>query len=160
MAQVQPLITARRVEAYAASAYRLLCWLLGVILRLNPAGRSVRLKHMLSRAELAVECILFLKAVAAYGPPPQRKHQPPSAPRGFRRIKHHRAPLFFRGAKIRARKAGAFARVIALIDALARPGRAVAYFLKQIKQRLAAEPPHCGRATRGCAHPRRDRCRR
>ena len=42
MAQAQPIITTSRVEAYAASALRLLGWRFSVILRLNPAGRSVR----------------------------------------------------------------------------------------------------------------------
>lgn len=130
--QAQPIITTARVEAYVASALRLLGWLLRVILRLNPAGRSVRLKHVLSRVECIVECILFLKAVAAYGPPPQRKHHPRAAPKGFRRNQGRRLPLFFKGAGVRARKAGALKRVCALIDALARPERAVAYFFKRI----------------------------
>ncbi|MGQ0532251.1 MAG: hypothetical protein ACT4OF_06115 [Caulobacteraceae bacterium] len=151
MTQAHSIITASRVEAYVASALRLLGWLLGVILRLNPAGRSVRLRHLLSRAERAVECILFLRAVALYGPPPQRKRHPRSAPNGFRRVASNRGS-FFSSVKIRARKAGALARVIALIDALTRPERAVAYFLKQIckglrlSRLIVVAPPACALA--------------
>jgi hypothetical protein len=131
MTHAQPIITASRVEAYVASALRLLGWLLGVILRIGASGRGARLKHVLSRAERAVECILFLKAVALYGPPPQRRRHPRAAPHGFRRIVR-KGGSFFRSVKIRAHKAGALTRVLALIDALTRPARAVAYFLKQI----------------------------
>src|SRR5688572_22561028 len=105
MSQAQPIITESRAEAYVASALRLLGWLLSVILRLKPAGRSVRLEQMLSRAEAAVEGILFLKAAARYGPAPQRKRHPRSTPNGFRCVTSHRSRLFFRGAGIRARKA-------------------------------------------------------
>ena len=131
MTHAQPIITASRVEAYVASALRLLGWLLGVILRIGARGRSVRLKHLLSRAELAVECIIFLKAVALYGPPPQRRRYPRSTPRGFRRAASSQRS-FFRSVKIRARKSAPLARILALLDALAHPERAVAYFLKQI----------------------------
>ncbi|MFT3729082.1 MAG: hypothetical protein QM759_14760 [Terricaulis sp.] len=130
MTRTEP-ITQARVEAIAASALCLLGWLLGAILRLNPAGRSARLAHWLERAERGVEHILFLKALARYGPPPQRRRHPRSAPPGFRRVGRS-TNGFFRSARIRARKANAFMRVLALIDALARPERAVAYFLKQI----------------------------
>jgi len=129
--QSKPLITTARVEAYAASALRLLCWLFGVLLRLGSSGRSARLKDLLSHAEGAVECILFLKAVALYGPPPQRRPHPRSAPPGFRR-RTKNSRRFFKSAKIRARKAGPIARVIALLDALAHPEAAVGYFFKQI----------------------------
>lgn len=129
MTQAQPIITTARVEAYFASALRLLGWLLGAILRLAPAGRSARLRSVLSRAERAVECILFLKAVARYGPPPQRRRHPRFAASGFRRIEARRLRLFFR---VRVRKASPLARVIALIEALAQPERAVAYFFKSI----------------------------
>ncbi len=131
MTQAQPIITASRVEAYVASALRLLGWLLGAILRIGARGRSVRLKRLLSRAELAVECILFLKAVALYGPPPQRRRHPRSTPRGFRRTTSDRRS-FFRSVKIRACRSAPLARILALIDALTRPERAVAYFLRQI----------------------------
>ncbi len=106
-------------------------WLLGIILRIGATGRGARLKHMLSRAERGVECILFLKAVALYGPPPQRRRHPRSAPHGFRRVVR-KSGSFFHSVNIRARKAKALDRVLALIDALTRPERAVAYFLKQI----------------------------
>ena len=146
MPQVQTFITARRVEAYAASALRMLGWLLGAILRLNSAGRSVRLKHLLSRAEFAVECILFLKAVAPFPLQPQRRRYPRSPPPGFRRVARNRA-AFIRSVGIRARKAGALTRVLALIGALTHPARAVAYFRKKIGKGMrlfgfvAVEPP-------------------
>ena len=132
MTQAQPIVTAASVEAYAASALRLLGWLLGAILRLAPAGRSVRLKALLSRAERAVESILLLEAVARCGLPPQRRRHPRFAANGFRYIEGRRLRLFFRGARVRARKAGPLARVLALIEALARPERAVAYFFKHL----------------------------
>ncbi len=146
MTQPQPIITTVRVEAYVASALRLLSWLFGALLRIRPAGRGARLKHVLSRAELAVECILFLKAVALYGPPPQRRLHPRSTPPGFRRSASNRR-AFFKSAKIRAGKTGPIARVIALFDALTRPEGAVAYFFKQICKGLrsaslvAVSPP-------------------
>jgi hypothetical protein len=149
MTQAQPIITTARVEAYFASALRLLGWLLVAILRLAPAGRSARLRAVLSRAERAVECILFLKAVARYGPPPQRRRHPRFAASGFRRMERRRLRLFFRGAGVRARKASPLARVIALMEALARPERAVAYFFRNICKglRLAriapVAPPAC-----------------
>lgn len=153
MSLAKPIITIASVEAYAASALRMLGWLLNVILRLNLQGRSVRLAHMLSRAEHAVECILFLKAVTLYGPPPRRSRHQRSTPPGFRRAKsNHR--LFFKGAAIRAGKAaGALSRVIYLIDAIARPERAVAHFLKQLRQGLTlsrivpSAPPPQGEAS-------------
>lgn len=133
MPQPKPIITASRVEAYFASALRLLGWLLGAVLRGGWRGSGARLKHVLSRAELAVECILFLKAVTLYGPPPRgRAPHPRSTPPGFRRVSTP-PRRFFKRANIRAgRKAGALARVLALLDALTRPQRAVAYFFKRI----------------------------
>ncbi|QGZ94058.1 hypothetical protein [Terricaulis silvestris] len=132
MPQAQPIITTVRVEAFIASAFRLLFWLIGVVLRRAPSDPPARLKRLLSFAECTVEYVLFLKAVALHGPPPQRKTHPRFAATGFRRVQSRRSRLFFRGAKIRARRASALVRVLALIDALTRPQRAVAYFLKQI----------------------------
>jgi hypothetical protein len=131
MTQPQPIITTVRVEAYVASALRLLGWLLGALLRIRPAGRGARLKHGLSRAEVAVESILLLKAVARYWAPPQRRVHPRATPPGFRRSARNRR-AFFKRAKIRAVKARPIARVVALFDALTRPESAVAYFFKQI----------------------------
>jgi hypothetical protein len=127
-----PPLNQTRVEAYVASALRFLGWLLGVILRLGATGRGAKLKHMLSRAERAVECILFLQAVVRFGPPPRPLRRARSTPRGFRRASGQRFSLFFKGAKVRARKARALHRVLALFDALARPERAIAYFFKRI----------------------------
>jgi hypothetical protein len=128
MTQAKPIITASRVEAYVASALRLLGWLLGAVLRGGWKGRGARLRHILSRAELAV-----LKAVVLNGPPPRRRGpHPRSTPPGFARVSATRR-LFFKRANIRAGKnAGVVARVLALINALAHPERAVAYFFKRI----------------------------
>lgn len=132
MTQAQPLITDARVEAFTASALRVLGWLFALIVRMAATGRGARLKRMLSRAERCVESTLFLKAVALYGPPPRRKFHPRGAHPGFRRMERRRRRLFYRGAKVRARKADPLTRVAALFDALTRPQRAVAYFFKRI----------------------------
>lgn len=133
MPEARPLITQARVEAYFASAWRLLGWLLTAVLRGGWTGRGKRLKLLLSRAELAVEGILFLKAVSLYGPPPPpRKPHPRPTPPGFRRA-FARGQLFYKSANIRAgKKAGALARVLALIEALAHSDRAVAHFFKRL----------------------------
>ncbi|WP_395644657.1 hypothetical protein [Terricaulis sp.] len=136
MPQPAPIISQARVEAFAASALRLLAWLLGCVLRINPAGRGVRLGALLGELERAVESIIFLKATVLYGPPPPRRRHPRFAATGFRRIQTRRLRLFFRGARVRARKAGALRRVLALIDALACPERAVRYFLKRLRKGL------------------------
>ncbi|MGQ0531238.1 MAG: hypothetical protein ACT4OF_00930 [Caulobacteraceae bacterium] len=147
MTQAQPIITASRVEAYLVSALGLLGWLLGFILRIGASGRSARLEHLLSCAEHGVERILFLKAVLRYGPPPQRRNRHRSAPAGFRRVARRRRQLFYKNANIRARKAGPLRRVLALMDALANPERAIAYFLKRLcnglclSRLIAAAPP-------------------
>ncbi len=132
MSGAKLIITESRVEAYVTSALRVLAWLTGVILRLNGAGRSLSLRRALSLAERGVECALFLKAVALHGPPPQRRRpHPRSTPKGFRLAASY-SGSFFRSANIRARKAGPLARVLALVEALTKPERAVAYFFKQI----------------------------
>ena len=135
MIHAQPIITTSRVEAYIASALRVLSWLFGAILNLKLTGRSARLRHALARAERTVERILFLKAVALYGPLPRRPRNPRAAPSGFRRVVRSSAS-FFRSAKVRARKANAITRVLALIEALTNPERTVAYFLKCITRGL------------------------
>jgi hypothetical protein len=110
--------------------------LLSAILRASLTGSSVKLKRLLSRAESAVEGVLFLKAVAQYGPPPKLKHHPRAGSRpGFRRVIRD-GRSFFRSVKIRARGASPLMRVLALIDALTQPERAVAYFLKQMRRGL------------------------
>jgi hypothetical protein len=132
MTQAQPIITQARVEAYIASALRLLCWFAGHILRAGWRGRGSRLKRALNLLERAVECILYLQAIARYGPPPKQRRIPRAAPPGFRRVQNRRRALFFKGAKVRARKAHPLARVIALLEALTSPERAVAYFFKRL----------------------------
>ncbi|MGD9965649.1 MAG: hypothetical protein AB7T59_03955 [Hyphomonadaceae bacterium] len=137
MPRTQPTSTDRRVEAYFASALHVLGWLFGAILRGGWPGRGKRLKHLLSRLEHAVECILFLKAASLFGPaPPKRTRRPYSAPPGFRRVVGCRH-FFFKRVGIRAgRRAGPLARVRALIEALTSPGAAVAHFVKCIRAGL------------------------
>lgn len=127
MKQAQPIVTSARVEAYIASALRLLWWLLGAVLRFGLTGRSAKLRQTLCLAERAVESTLFLKAVALHGQAVRR--------RGRRRVcrpQYRRLALFFKGARVRARKASALTRILALIDSLLNPERAVGYFLKRI----------------------------
>ncbi|MGD9980159.1 MAG: hypothetical protein AB7H66_17500 [Hyphomonadaceae bacterium] len=148
MKQAQPIVTSARVEAYIASALRLLWRPLGAVLRFGLTGRSAKLKQTLCLAERGVESTLFLKAIALYGPAARRRGR-----RGDRRLKYRRLALFFKGARVRARKASALTRVLALIDALLNPERAVSYFLKRICKGLrytklvalpsATEAPSC-----------------
>ena len=141
-----PPITQTRVEAYAASALAFLRRLFWDVLRLGLTGGSSRLRRLLSEAERAVERILFLHAVVRYGPLPAKRQRHAFAPRGFQ-IAHSRGALFFKRSTVRARKAGACARVLALISALLRPERAIAYFFKRIckglraRRLIAAAPP-------------------
>jgi hypothetical protein len=133
MKTAQPLVTQIRVDAFAAAALRLLAWLLGAFLRFGLTGRRKRLNRVLNHAERAVERILFLHAVARSGPLKKKLRIPRSTPRGFRSGRT-RYRLFFKSVCIRARGAGAFTRVMALIKALRRPERAIAHFLKRIRK--------------------------
>lgn len=141
-----PPITQTRVEAFTASALGFLSRLFWDVLRLGLTGRSARLRRLLSEAEHAVERILFLHAVVRYGPLPAKRQRHAFAPRGFQ-IAHSRGTLFFKRSAVRARKAGACARVLALITALLRPERAIAYFYKRIcnglraRRLIAVAPP-------------------
>lgn len=145
----RPLITQARVEAFSASALRLVGWLLGAIVRFGWSGRGMRLRQALNFAERMVERTIFLKAIAAYGPAPvrPRTRHPRFAPPGFRRAASTRQ-FFYKGARIRARKASALTRVFALIEALTFPERAMRYFLKKISKGLrsnrivAVTPPN------------------
>lgn len=120
---------------FFTSALRWLSELFGLIVRFGWQGRSARLHRILCRAERAVECLLFLKAVALHTPMTRRHRTPRFAPRGFRRIAS-RGRLLFRSAGIRAKKANAFDRVTSLIEAVMHPARAVRHFLKKICEGL------------------------
>ncbi|MBK6702725.1 MAG: hypothetical protein IPG56_02395 [Caulobacteraceae bacterium] len=63
---------------FFTSMLRLLSEVFGSILRFGWQGRSVRLHRMLCRVERAVECLLFLKAVALH-PTPARKRRAPTS---------------------------------------------------------------------------------
>ncbi len=132
MTKCKPIAAPSRVEAYVAAALCVLWWLAGAIMRGGFAGRSARLNRLLSRAESAVEYIVFLKAAAVRAPVMVRARTPRVAPPGFRRVENRRLRLFFRNAGIRARRGNAFVRIAALIEALTRPECAVAYFTKRI----------------------------
>jgi hypothetical protein len=142
-----PPLTRQRLDAFHASALRWLAWLTRAILALGSPGRGKRLKGLLTRVELVVECILFCEALLRYGPPPQRRRHPRPAPAGFRRTQHRRLALFYKRAGVRARGQGALARVLRLIDVLARPERFIAYFFERLCKGLrtsalvAAAPP-------------------
>lgn len=110
-------------------------WVFGVIVRLGLTGRSKKLGDVLRHAERAVELSLFLNAVALIGPMQRKKHRHFAAPPGAR-IARSTGALFYKRANIRARKANAIERIFALIDALQRPERAIAYFLKRIAKGL------------------------
>lgn len=146
MTTAQLSITEHRVEAFAASALHLLGWLLAMVLRGGWRGRSKRLRYILNRAERFVESVLCLKAVLRAGPPPKRKPHPRSAPPGFRRVRGGMR-LFLKSAGIRAgKRAGALKCLLALLDAMANPERAIAHFVKQLcagtrRTRLVAAAP-------------------
>jgi hypothetical protein len=131
-----PIISSASVEVFFTSALRWLNELLGAILQFGWRGRGARLKRLLSHAERNVECLLFLKAVALHPPPPRKRITPRAAPRGFRRITG-RGRLFFRSARIRAKKADALQRLLALIDALIDPARAVRHFQRKLGNGLS-----------------------
>jgi hypothetical protein len=148
MKTAQPLVTHVRVDAFAAAALRLLVWLLGALVRAGFGGRRRRFNRVLSTAERAVERILFLHAVARFGSPKKKLRIPFSTPPGFR-AGRTRYRLFFKSVRIRARGAGALTRVMALIETLRRPERAIAHFLKRVRKGLrgprlliAAPPAH------------------
>ena len=130
-----PIATTASIEVFFTSMLRLLSGLFGTILRFGWQGRSSRLHRMLCQAERAVECLLFLKAVALHPAPVKKRNTPRFAARGFRRTTS-RSRLFFRGAHVRAKKANALVRVMALIEALMHPARAVRHFLKKLRHGL------------------------
>lgn len=131
----QPIITESRAEAFTASAWRFVCWLFGVVATFGLTGQSRKLRDSLRFAERAVEDTLFLHAVARLGAVPRKKQRPASAPPGFR-VAPTTFKLFYKRAKVRARKASAIDRIFALIEALQNPERAIAYFSKRIAKGL------------------------
>jgi hypothetical protein len=105
---------------------------LGAVLHPRAERRHRVLARFVRRIERFVEHIVFLRAVRAFGPPPQRRHAPRSTPPGFRRVQR-RLSLFWKIARIRApRGAGLADRLGRLLAVLADPGRYIARFLKQL----------------------------
>ena len=86
-AHALPPLTSDLIEAYAASAVVWLVRLLGIVLDPSAARRRRRLARFVRWIERCVEAILFLRAVHAFGPPPQRRRIPRPAPVGFRRTR-------------------------------------------------------------------------
>jgi hypothetical protein len=106
--------------------------LLGAVLHPRAPRRRRTLTAFVRRAERFVEHIVFLKAVHAFGPPPQRRNTPRSTPPGFRRVAR-RLTLFWKIARIRAaRGASLIDRLAQLLHALANPAPYVARFTKQL----------------------------
>jgi len=125
-------LTQDLLEAFAASAVAWAVRLLGVLLHPNASRLRRRLAAFVARVERFVEHIVFLQAVRAAGPPPQRRARPGSTPPGFRRVRR-RLTLFWKIARIRAdRHASLVDRIARLLDVLARPAPYVGRFLKQL----------------------------
>jgi hypothetical protein len=131
-AQALPPLTKDLIEAFAASAVAWAVRLLGAVLHPRAERRHGVLTRFVRRIERFVEHIIFLKAVDRAGPPPQRRHAPRSTPPGFRRVQR-RLSLFWKIARIRAPRGASLAdRLARLLAVLARPGRYIARFLKEL----------------------------
>src|SRR5262245_15582316 len=130
MTHALPPLTKAVLEALAASAIAWLVRLLGVLTALGAARRRRLMRRFLNYIERAVECIIFLKAVARLGPSPRRRRHPRSVPPGFRRTMGSRR-LFWKSARIRARGADAFTRIARLLEALANPEVYVGRFMRR-----------------------------
>ena len=136
IARTPPQPSRARLEAYAASAFAWLLRLAGVLL--DPrAGRRRRLLDFVRRGERWAECIIFLQAVRAFGPPPQRRRVPPRAtPPGFR-CKRHKPQRVLKVARLRAdRRASLFDRVAQVLAALANPAPYRARYTAQLRRGL------------------------
>ena len=130
MTHALPPLNQARLEALAASAIAWLVRLLGVLTALSAARRRRLMRRFLNHIERAVECIIFLKAVARLGPASRRRSHPRSVPAGFRRTLGSRR-LFWKSARIRARGADAFTRIARLLEALANPQPFIARFMRR-----------------------------
>jgi hypothetical protein len=126
-----PIVTRQRLDAYHGAARRLLTRLFWAMLTGGWRGRGRKVRAVVSWFETLVERILFLEAVLRAGPPPMRPRAPKFARGGFRR-KPRRLRLFFKRSGVRLRRAGVVRRVLRLFEALARPERVIAYFLRRL----------------------------
>ena len=132
MKHALPPLTTDLLEAFTASAVSWLVRLLGVVLDPSAERRRRRLLRFVRSIERCVEHIIFLKAVHAFGPPPQARTAPRSTPPGFRRSNGD-LRLFWKCARIRADRRASFAdRLARLLHALARPTRYVARFTARL----------------------------
>ena len=133
MTNALPPLTRNLLEAFAAHAIAWAVRLLGVLVDPSAPRRRRRLTRFVRVLERFVEHILFLEAVHAFGPPPQRRaRRPASTPAGFRRT-GKRLTLFWKIARIRApRGASLIDRVAQLLSALAHPAPYVARFTKEL----------------------------
>jgi hypothetical protein len=130
MTHALPPLNQAGIEALAASAIAWMVRLLGVLTALGATRRRRLMRRFLNHIERAVECIIFLKAVARLGPSPRRRRHPRSVPKGFRRTLGSRR-LFWKSARIRARGADAFTRIARLLEALANPQPFIARFMRR-----------------------------
>jgi hypothetical protein len=132
MTHTPPPLTKDLIEAFAASAVAWLVRLLGVVLDPSAPRRRRRLIAFVRHIERCVECIIFLKAVHAFGLAPRRRsRQPRSIPTGFRCTKGN-PRLLWKSARIRARGASLVDRVVRLLEALTDWGVYVARFMKRL----------------------------
>jgi hypothetical protein len=133
MTQAQlPPLTKDLLAAFTAHAVAWALRLLGVLFDPRAPRRRRRLVRFVRALERFVEHILFLEAVHAFGPPPQRRTQPNSTRSGFRRSRG-KLRLFWKIARIRApRGASLVDRVAQLMHALAHPERYAARFTKEL----------------------------
>ena len=131
MTHALPPLTKDLLEALAASAIAWAVRLLGVLTAPGAERRRRLMRRFLNHIERAVECIIFLKALARFGPVPRKSRRPRSLPPGFRRTMGSRR-LFWKSAGIRARGAHALARVARLLEALANPEPYIARFMRRL----------------------------
>jgi hypothetical protein len=132
MTQALPPLTQDLLDAFIASAVAWAVRLLGAVTHPRAPRRRRTLTAFVRRVERFVEHILFLKAVHAFGPPPQRRNTPRSTPPGFRRSRGN-FRLFWKIAGIRAHaRASLIDRVARLLHVLGHSARHVARFTREL----------------------------
>ena len=132
------LITEQRLAHCREGLFAWIGWLFQVALRLGPLSRSRSLARFLRRCERCVEGLCFLMAFRRSCKKLQRPRIA-SVRKGFRIVRSN-GRLFFKSARIRARRATLSERILRLMEVLADPERYVAHFLKRILRGL--RPTH------------------
>ena len=134
MKHTSPLLTQDLIDAFIASAG---LWLmrLGVLL-FNP--RAERRRRLFTRlvqfAERWVECVIFCMAAHRLGPRRPRRWALYRRP-GFRVVRGSNR-LLWKSAGIKLRNATLIERVIRLLEALTRPERYCAHYMKKLARGL------------------------